>query len=66
MSSPTDVLESQPCPYTKQDDKESLNGVYDKDEVECLLVLYAIEDEHRLHGKVPGTGTIWRGYDHGD
>ena len=38
----------------------------DKDEVEGLLVGHAVEDEHRLHGEVPGTGTVGRGHDDGD
>ena len=38
----------------------------DEDEVEGLLISYAIEDQHRLHSKMPGTGTIGRGHDDGN
>ena len=36
-----------------------------EDEVEGLGVGHAIEDEHGLHGEVPGAGTVWRGHDDG-
>ena len=38
----------------------------DENEVESLLIGYAIENQHRLHGKVPGSGTVGCGYDDGD
>ena len=37
----------------------------DEDEIEGLFISHAIEDEHGLDSKVPGTGTVGRGYDNG-
>ena len=37
----------------------------DEDEVEGLLFLHAIEDEHGLDGEVPGPRTVGRGHDDG-
>ena len=30
----------------------------DEDEIKCFFVGNAIEDEHRLHGKMPRAGTV--------
>lgn len=38
--------------------EQGLDGVNDKHKVECVVAAYAIEDEHGLHGEVPGAGTV--------
>ena len=64
----------QGCPGidAEGDDKHRLDGVDDEHEPESLLISYAIENQHGLDGKVPGTSTIGRwhndsevGYDKG-
>ena len=59
-------VQCQPGVDAEGNDEHGLNGVDDKDEVEGVLVLHTIEDEHGLYGKVPGTSTIGCGYDNGD
>ena len=55
-----------PCVDAEQGDEQRLHRVHDEHEIERLFVGYAIEDEHRFHGEVPRTGTVWRGNDDGD
>ena len=55
-----------PSEYAQCHHQKCLYGVYDEHEVEGVGFLHAIEDEHRLHGKVPGTGTVGRRHNHGD
>ena len=38
----------------------------DEYEEEGLLVLYAVEDEHRLDSEMPGTGAVGRRHDDGE
>ena len=73
MSSYFRKVQGEPGIDAESDDEEGLDGVDDKDEIERHFVGHAIEDEHRLHGKVPGTGTVRRrddncygAYDEGD
>ena len=50
---------------TESYDQESLYGMYDEHEPQGLFIGYAIEDEHRFDGEMPGTCTVWGGYDDG-
>ena len=38
----------------------------DEHEIEGIVLLDAIEDEHRLHGEMPWTRSVGRRYDHGN
>ena len=58
-----DKIKSDATIDAQEDDEESLNGMHDEHEVEGLIACYAIEDKHRLHGKMPGAGTIGCRYD---
>lgn len=40
--------------------------MYDEDEVEGMVVGYAVEDEHSLHCEMPGTGPVGSRHDYGD
>ena len=40
--------------------------MHDKHEIKGLLVGDTIEDEHRLHGEVPGTCSVGRRHNDGD
>ena len=50
----------------QQDDEQRLHRVYDEHEVECVVLLDAVEDEHRLHGEMPGTRSVGRRNHHGN
>ena len=58
----------QACPGidADKDDEERLHGVDDEDEVESLLVGYAIKNEHGLYCKMPRAGAVRRRHDDGD
>ncbi len=49
----------------QQDDEQGLHGVNDEHEEEGIVRLDAIEDEHRLHGEMPWTGSIGCRHDDG-
>ena len=53
-------------PESEGDDEERLDGMENQYEVECLVVLDTVEDEHRFHGEVPRAGTVRGGHDDGD
>ena len=55
-----------PSVDAQQDDEQCLHRVYDEHEVECVVLLDAIEDEHRLHGEMPWTGSVGCRHYHGD
>ena len=59
-------VECQPGVDAEGNDEHGLDGVDDEYEVEGVLVLYPIEDEHGFYGKVPGTCTVGGGDDNGD
>ena len=66
-------VQGEPSVDAESDDEEGLDGMDDEDEIECLFVSNPIEDEHRLHGKMPRAGTVGRrddncygAYDEGD
>ena len=40
--------------------------MYDEHEEECVVGLYAVEDEHRLHGEMPRSRSVWRRHQYGD
>ena len=46
----------------EEDDQQGLYRVDDEHEVERIVRLDAVEDEHSLHGKVPRSGSV-RGRD---
>ena len=49
----------------EQDDEHGLDCVYDENERQGEVALHAVKDEHRLHRKMPWTGTVGRGNYHG-
>ena len=53
-----------PSVDAQQDDEQGLYGVNDEHEVEGVVLLDAIEDEHRLHGEMPWTRSIGCRYDY--
>ena len=59
-------VERQPGVDAESNDEHGLDGVDDEDEVEGVLVLHTIKDEHGFYGKVPGTCTVGGGDDNGD
>lgn len=56
----------RPCPYSKQYDEYCLDRVDDEHEIERVALGHAIEDQHRLDGKMPRAGAVGRGDEHGD
>ncbi len=48
----------------QKDDEQGLYGVNDEHEEEGIVLLDAIEDEHRLHGEMPWTRSVGSRYDH--
>ena len=47
-------------PYAEQGNEQGLQRMNDEDEQSTCRLLYAIEDKDRLHGKVPGAGSVGR------
>ena len=68
LSSLLSLYKRQPQPSidTKHDHQQRLHGVDDEHEVERLVGLHAVEDEHGLHSKMPGTGAVGSGHDDGN
>ena len=55
--------QTNPRPDSQEDDQHGLDGVDDEDKVERFCVGNAVENEHGLHGEVPGAGTVGSRYD---
>ena len=58
--------EGHPCPDAEQHHEQRLHGMDDEHKVEGVGGAHAVEDEHRLHGEVPGARSVGGGDDDRD